>query len=242
MTQPSGRAVRAVRVALALAWMAAAWLGMTAAHAFQVRPVRVELSARAPTAQLLVSNPGPHPVLLQAQALHWAQDERGERLEPDADLIVNPPIFELAPGAQQLVRVGLRRPLPAGRQRTWRLWLSQVALPADGAAGGVQMLVRVSLPVFGEGDGLGGPEPAWRLEPGGRALVLNNGGARHLHVRTLRLVDEAQAPLTLGPCYALAGGRCRWVLPAAWVGRALSVDADTDVGPWRGRVDAVHAD
>jgi fimbrial chaperone protein len=205
--------------------------------AFQVRPVRVELGARQPSAQLVVSNPTERPVLIQAQVWSWSQEAGQERLDPAADLIVNPPIFELAPGAQQVVRVGLRQGLPPGQEQTWRLWLSQVATPGAAGEPGVQMLLRVSLPVFGAGEGLAGPQPRWQRQDRGATLVLANEGARHVHVRELRLQTEGEPARALGPCYALAGGVCRWTLPPEWQDRSVRAEADTSAGRLRTQLD-----
>ena len=95
--------------------------GVGSTHAFQVRPVRVELGSRLPASQLVVSNPTAQTVLIQADAFDWTQDKDQEHLDPSASLIVNPPIFELAPGAQQVVRVGLRRAVEGGVQKHHRV-------------------------------------------------------------------------------------------------------------------------
>ena len=113
------------------AWLLALVLGSSAAQAFQVRPVRVDLGSRQPAAQLVVSNPTAQTMLIQADAFEWLQARDKESLNPTEHLIVNPPIFELAPGAQQVVRVGLRRAVEAAVELPYRIWLTQVATPAD---------------------------------------------------------------------------------------------------------------
>ncbi|OSZ65761.1 molecular chaperone [Hydrogenophaga sp. IBVHS2] len=205
-------------------------------QAFQVRPVRVDLGARQAAGQLVVSNPTERPVLVQAQVWLWSQEATQDRLEPAADLIVNPPIFELAPGAQQVVRVGLRQPLPPGREQSWRLWLSQVATPGAPGDGGVQMLLRVSLPVFGVGEAVPDPAPRWQRQDAG-SVALSNDGGRHVHVRELRLQSDGLPAQSLGPCYALPGGGCRWTLPREWHGRPLRLEADSDAGRLRAQFD-----
>jgi len=205
-------------------------------HAFQVRPVRVDLGVRQAAAQLVVSNPTDRVLLLQAQVWSWSQEATQDRLEPAADLIVNPPIFELAPGAQQVVRVGLRQSLPPGREQSWRLWLSQVATPGAPGDGGVQMLLRVSLPVFGVGEAVPDPAPRWERQDAG-TVALSNDGGRHVHVRELRLQSDGLPAQSLGPCYALPGGGCRWALPREWQSRPLRLEADSDAGRLRAQFD-----
>ena len=220
-------------LAHALLW--AALLTGQAAHAFQVRPVRVDLGRRAPATQLMVHNPTPRPLLLQAEVFAWTQDGTSDELRPSTALIVNPPIVEITPGASQVVRVGLRGAVEAGVERSFRLWLTQVATP-ELLESGVQLLMRVSLPVFVTGTGTAGAQPVWRHS--GTGVELRNQGARHLQVRALKLTGSDGRNTTLGPCYALPDGLCHWPLPAGWAPGALRWEADSDAGPLAGALDA----
>lgn len=223
---------------LTLAALLGLLAGIGSAQAFQVRPVRVELGSRLPASQLVVSNPTAQTVLIQAEAFDWTQDKDQEQLHPSASLIVNPPIFELAPGAMQVVRVGLRRAVEGGVQKHHRVWLSQVATPGADTGNGVQMLLRVSLPVFVTGSGTGAPQAVWQRQASGGMIELGNSGQRHLHVRELRLQAEGEKPTTLGPCYALPGGLCRWPVPADWRHKAVHIEADSDAGTLRSQFEA----
>lgn len=233
---PPGSGWQRALVLLALVWQLCA----APAGAFQVSPVRVDLNPRQSATQMVVSNPGTQTLLVQAEAFDWTQQHDQDQLRPSQSLIVNPPIFELAPGAQQVLRVGLRRGAEPGVERAYRLWLSQVPTPAAGADTGVQMLLRLSLPVFVVGADTGAPQPRWRSE--GHAteavIALDNAGSRHLHVRELRLRTEGTVALALGPCYALPAGQCRWAVPETLRGRTLHLEADTDAGPMQTRIDA----
>ncbi|MBL0943394.1 MAG: molecular chaperone [Hydrogenophaga sp.] len=227
-----------MRAALIAAHIAAlaGLLFAQSAQAFQVRPVRVDLGSRAAATQLMVHNPTPRPLLLQAEVFDWSQPaEAGDELRPSTALIVNPPILEIAPGASQVVRVGLRGPVEAGVERSYRLWLTQVATP-ELLESGVQLLMRVSLPVFVTGAGTPGPQPHWKL--GENGVELRNSGLRHLQVRALKLTASDGRQATLGPCYALPAGLCRWALPAGWTPGALRWEADSDAGPLAGALDA----
>jgi fimbrial chaperone protein len=218
-----------------LAALFALLAGMGHAQAFQVRPVRLDLGARQPASQLLVTNPTARTLLIQAEAFDWSQDKDQEILNPSTNLIVNPPIFELAPGAQQVVRVGMRRAIEGGVQKHHRVWLSQVATPGADSESGVQMLLRVSLPVFVTGSGTGAPQAVWHRQAVSGAIELGNSGQRHLHVRELRLLAEGEKTATLGPCYALPGGLCRWQVPADWRNKVVHIEADSDAGILRSK-------
>lgn len=216
----------------------AAWLALACwpcAEAFQVRPVRLDLGSRATASQLVVHNPTSRPLVLQAEVFDWAQNGGMDELAPSRSLIVNPPIVEIAPSASQVVRVGLRGPVEAGVERSHRVWLSQVPSP-DAGDDGVQLLLRVSLPVFVTGAGTAAPRPSWRLED--HALRLQNDGGRHVQVRSLKLVAGDGRSTVLGPCYALPSSHCRWRLPDGWSGGALRLEADSDAGVLREALDA----
>lgn len=214
-------------------------LGAGSAQAFQVRPVRVDLGGRQPASQLVVTNPTSNTMLIQAEAFDWSQTRDKDSLNPSTNLIVNPPIFELAPGAQQVVRVGLRRAIESGVEVPYRIWLTQVATPGETTDSGVQMLLRVSLPVFVTGAGTGSPQAVWQRDAADGAVEMGNSGARHLHVRELRLVSDGARAESLGPCYALPGGLCRWAVPAALRDKAFRIEADSDAGLLRSTVEAL---
>lgn len=220
-------------------WLLALSLCASAVHAFQVRPVRLDLGSRQPAAQLVVSNPTAQTMLIQADAFEWLQSRDKESLNPTEHLIVNPPIFELAPGAQQVVRVGLRRAVESAVELPYRIWLTQVATPGEASDTGVQMLLRVSLPVFVTGAATGLAQAVWQRDATDGAVELGNSGARHLHVRELRLATDGAAPQSLGPCYALPGGKCRWPVPAALRDKPLRIEADSNAGMLRTQVDAL---
>lgn len=219
-----------------LALIALVLASVPAAQAFQVRPVRLDLGSRVAASQLMVHNPTNRPLLLQAEAFDWSQDGGADQLKPTQVLIVNPPIFEIAPGATQVVRVGLRKAVESGVERAHRIWLSQVHTPAEGDDG-VQLLLRVSLPVFVTGVATPPALPRWQRN--GDGLELHNAGGRHLQVHAMQLQSDQGAKASFGPCYALPGQLCRWNLPAGWSAATTRFDADTSAGPQRGVVDAL---
>jgi len=107
------------------AW-AAALLALAAAHAaqagsFSATPVRVTLSPASRTASLTIENKGDEEVLVQSQVMAWSQRDGGDVLEESRELLISPPIFRIAPGAAQTLRIGLmRRPDPSRQLDSWR--------------------------------------------------------------------------------------------------------------------------
>jgi len=114
------------------------------AGSLRVDPVRLEINAGRRTATVTIRNDEATPVTIRAYALTWDQ-ANGEDVYGDTDaVIVSPPIFTIAPGASQLVRVGLRS--PSGGGRAYRVIIEEV--PGASPAGGVQVALRLNLPLF----------------------------------------------------------------------------------------------
>ncbi len=207
---------------------------------FQVTPVRVELSAQQATAALTVSNNGTEPVVVQLQSSAWAQDAGNDQYSDTNDLIASPPIFTILPGAEQIVRVGLRRRPDASAELSYRLYLQEVpAAPAPGFRG-LQMALRIGIPVFVEATSKSGPELRWTVEKaaaGQLKVVLHNAGKAHIQVTDFKVTvpGSAQAlALQQVSFYLLPAQQRSWILPlnpAVTLGaRTLHVTAFTDAG------------
>ena len=104
--------------------------GMLAAAAsagsLSVSPIRVEIAPGQRSVTLIVRNDGDQTTLVQTQLVAWSQADNEDRLEPTTDLLASPPIFELVPGGVQTVRLALRRPADADRERSYRILVSEV--------------------------------------------------------------------------------------------------------------------
>ena len=83
---------------------------------------------------------------------------------------MSPPIATIAPDKEQIIRVGLRRAPDKERELSYRLFLQEVPAPPKPGFQGLQVALRVGLPVFvqpkrsGEGDAVVGRAAA-RREP-----------------------------------------------------------------------------
>ncbi len=113
-----------------------------------IEPVVVQLAQSNRTATIRITNQGEQGVRLQAAVFRWSQ-AGADRREPTEELLVVPPIAEIAPGASQLIRVALRRPQSAPRERAYRLLLQDIGPTAgDGVENLVRMPVSHDLPVL----------------------------------------------------------------------------------------------
>lgn len=100
------------------------WLAVSSvwAGSFQVSPIRLQLSLRERATALHLANTGDTALVLHAEVMHWSQDTQGQDLlEPSNDLVLSPPVVNLPPGGQQVVRLArLAAPDPL-RPRSYRL-------------------------------------------------------------------------------------------------------------------------
>lgn len=189
------------------------------AAGLQVAPVSLTLAATQNAEALWLSNTSDEVVHAQIRVYRWTQDEKGDQLTPTRDLLTSPPMLELAPGERHLVRAIRLATAPGdGAEHHYRLIIDE--LPVEGAAGGgLQYVLRYSVPVFVQPKGAPPSPPAlqWALGREGDKWMLqvaNSGGTR-AQLADLAYTDAAGqrsvvAPGLLG--YVLPGARMRWPL------------------------------
>jgi fimbrial chaperone protein len=199
--------------------------------------LRVDLGPNQPPAVLTLHNEGDTPALVQLQTFAWTDGGVTEGLPPTDDILAAPPVFEVAPGATQLVRLGLRRPAAGNVERAYRLIIAEVPSAVASDGGGITFVLRLSLPVFVTPPGAV-PAPTWTASASadGRGEVrLVNAGTAHLTLRDLRVVDPESQRVLLEvpqPRPVLAGGEYRWRLDGSSgrLPRKLKITAETNAG------------
>lgn len=224
---------------LALALVPAAQAGN-----FSVSPVRITLSPTSLTTALTMENRGDEQVLVQSRVQAWAQRDGGDVLEDSRELLVSPPIFRIAPGATQTLRIGLmRRPDPS-RELTYRLFLQEIPPPPTPGQG-ASVALRLSLPVFVAPLVPAAPQLRWEVKPasdGTLTLTLANAGNSHvqLTVAKLLLLDGTLLAEAETFAYVLAGQARSWTLKPKqpWSGGALKLAARTDAGEVNAEINA----
>lgn len=209
---------------------AAAVLGSVAGCALagvSIEPVVIQMAQAHRAATIRITNRGEQALRLQAAVFRWSQ-AGADRREASDELLVVPPIAEIAPGASQLIRVALRRPQPAPRERAYRLLLQDVG---PTAGGGVESQVRMplshDLPVLVAPAGppvraitwaACGPsgDAAPSTTPPGPCLRLANQGSLRLKFDALILAgpDGEQRLALRAPINLLAGSFLDLPLPA----------------------------
>jgi fimbrial chaperone protein len=160
---------------LAAAAFSAGVPGSALAGSLSVDPIRLEISQGRRTATLRVRNQEQAPVTIRAYALTWTQVDGEDRYEDSSAVIVSPPIFTIPAGGTQLIRVGLRT--ASSDPRAYRLMVEEV--PQASPGGGVQVALRLNLPLFSMMNAGTAAELGWAASRGadGRWTVeaVNNG-------------------------------------------------------------------
>ena len=191
------------------------------AGSLRVGPTRLDLSARHPVAVLEVQNTADSATLAQVDTFFWTQRGGGDLLEPTTELVATPLVLNLAPGETHLVRVGLREPNRSPVERSYRLFVREVA-PASVPGSGLRFAVRIGVPVFALPADMrpGGamPELSWRWIPdieGCASVQISNPSERHDRVLSAQMLSRAGEVLWQAsePAYLLPGSR-RLLLPA----------------------------
>jgi len=102
------------------------------AGSLKINPVHINLPAANKSVSLKMTNGAAANVSVRVLTYGWTQVDGRDVYTPTNNVIVSPPIFTIAPGATQLVRVGLRT--PASSPQAYRLVVEEV--PEAGPAGG----------------------------------------------------------------------------------------------------------
>lgn len=199
----------------------AACAGSAVAAEFSLNPTRVHLDRRRAIETVVVGNADTRPLSFEVSIERWTMAADGAwQLQPSGDLVVHPLLFTVPPGSQARLRVGTLSTAVEG-ERAYRIELQQ--LPGDDADAGIQveLLTRISVPVFVHAPGaeaeLALAEPA--IDGAGLRVALANTGSRYLPPQQarLRLLDgqgrvQHEASVDVG--YVLAGARLPLRLPA----------------------------
>jgi fimbrial chaperone protein len=207
------------------------------AGSFKVSPVRIELSARRPHTTVAVTNLGEENTTIQVQVLRWMAKGSGEAYAETGDILLNPPIFTLAPGRSQHMRLGLREPKTGPQEIGYRLILEEVPRPMKPGVTGVATFLRISVPVFVPPTSKAAPDLAWRLtaQDGKLKLSVENRGPVHVQFKRMGLATrEHPEPDRMENVakYVLPGGSREWTIRDERLLReaVILVKTETDQG------------
>lgn len=189
------------------------------AGSFQVSPVSATLSRGQPVSALTVRNTGAAAAVIQLETMAWSQPNGKDRYVPTPDILATPPIFTIAPGGTQVIRVGSRRP-PDTTERAYRLFLREVPPPPKPGFSGLRMNLQISLPVFVQQDVAATPQLEWQAEKtaaGETRIRVTNRGQTHARLSGFKLsAASGNKPLPMEDhvVYVLPGATHDWLLNA----------------------------
>jgi fimbrial chaperone protein len=217
-----------------LAGVPSAWAG-----GVQVVPIRVDISAAHPIATMTVSNFNDAPMVMQLESMSWLQRDGKDQYVATDELLAVPPIFKIAPGSEQLVRVGLRQPPDPTREWAYRLFLTEVPAPLKFAQNGIQVRLQLIVPVFvapvTKGSAnlqVSGARQISDAEDDKLSFTLVNNGTVHIRAHSVQALSSTapdSKPLAeVDGGYLLAGTSRNLSLSLPPHARALSVRVISD--------------
>lgn len=202
---------------------------------FEIAPVVLELSSSRTAGVIKIVNNDNHNVSLQLRAYDWRQVDSKDDLQPTQSLILSPPVFSLAPGASQVIRVVAKEPA-APAEIAYRLLIDEIPSAAEGAT--INFKFRISMPVFIAPVAPPKAQLEYQLRAGKplRLLVENTGNRRaRLLDLALTLPNGKKLSAPAGSnSYTLAGLTRQYLIesdtPLA-VGSRVKLTANSDAGP-----------
>lgn len=116
-----------------------------------VSPVRIELSNDHSKDVVRVINQVDKTMSYQVEVVAWSQtNERREIYTPTEDIIAVPPLFSIAPGEEQIIRLGMISDADASVERSYRMFITELApqQEEESRSTGVNMRLQLGIPVF----------------------------------------------------------------------------------------------
>ncbi|MDE2305208.1 MAG: molecular chaperone [Gammaproteobacteria bacterium] len=207
--------LRGLSVTFASIALAAAHLA--AASTFEIAPIRVELGGARHIAVLTLTNVEDAPVVVEMHVEDWSQTDGVDRLQDTKDLLGTPPVMQIAPHAQQIVRVALMRAPDPTRELSYRVILQEVPRAAPKNFEGLRVALRLSVPIFvAPAHGKAQGTLAWRgkwLPDGKLRLSATNDGTGHVEVTDFALrIGAAEILRNVAAKYVLPGSTMSWTL------------------------------
>ena len=213
-------------LALALLTAAVFTSGIASAGGLQVSPVTLALAQAERAGIFTISNNSEIPMNAQARIFKWTQTPEDEYvLEPTSDLVISPPIMQLAPGVPQELRV-IRTQAPGANEQQYRLVIDQLpnAAAAEPAKGGkvkkgISILIRHNIPVFLNSTARPAVQLQWRAEAAGKdktRISMQNTSVHRAQIAKIWLEKGDKTT-------ELSGGLTGYALPGSTLVREFNI-------------------
>ncbi|MBE1162027.1 fimbrial biogenesis chaperone [Dyella acidiphila] len=204
------RSIRAVFATVIVALCAAAQ-----ATSLQISPVTVDMPSDANAVGITLSNPGTQPLYGQVRVFRWGQNDTGDTLDATQDIVASPPLIQVAPHSDQLVRLVRQTQDAVATEQSYRILIDEIPHAGSDETNGVTIRLRYSVPIFIHPAGaIGKPNLSWQLlhDAQGWLLHVANTGNRHGQIGEVKLLAGGKT-LTLNKGllgYVLAGREQQW--------------------------------
>lgn len=197
-----------------LALAPSAWAG-----SFSVSPTRIELQPGQRAAVVTLRNVDAAPLTIQIELVDWSQSTGDDQYTPSRELLATPPVFTLAPQSEQVVRIALRGVPDQATEKAYRIFFQEVPRAAEPGFNGLNVALRVGVPIFTQPLQAAAGKLEWALHEAGDGklrIEASNRGNAHVQVTGFEL-SMAGVP------DRLPVEQMRYVLPGATIG--WTVDA-----------------
>lgn len=186
-----------------------------AAAGLQISPISLTIPSDKKADEIWLRNAGDDVVHAQVRVYRWSQADGEDVLTPDTAIAASPPMVQVAPDQQQLVRVVRVGALaaPAAQERSYRVLIDELPIKkANAPKAGLDFVFRYSVPVFIAGTGPQKPQLEWSVQQQGQHawLLVRNSGSRHG-----QLADISFKPPN-GKSTVVAAGLAGYVLPGQY--------------------------
>lgn len=209
-------------------------VGLAQAQSLRVAPTSVEILAPGATATITVRNVGRQPMTIQARVFAWSSGGATDVLANTRDVVISPPITQLAPGSVQTLRIVRTSKKPIRSEESYRLFVDELPNRTGSRYSGVDFVTRLRIPVFLTPKSATSQPVQWRVRSsGGRSyLEAQNSGGVRVKISDLRVsAGNRQVMITPGLAgYVLSGSVARWPLPKGSQ-TGMSVRASSNFGP-----------
>jgi fimbrial chaperone protein len=215
--------------------------GFAGAAEWEIDPVRVELSPEQQTTVITLKNTSDKPTSIQIDVVGWAQLDGKDVYTASRELLVSPPIVTIPAKSEQVVRAALRRQADANSELSYRINLQELPPPPVPGFTGIQVALRISLPVFVQSQkGNAAPKMVWnvvRMPDNSLKVGLKNQGNAHVHITDFSLyLPGGNQAIASEPSasYVMAGQTREWLLKLASLDKIadgrLQLKGYTDAG------------
>ncbi|GAB7128431.1 molecular chaperone [Silvimonas sp. JCM 19000] len=190
-----------------------------AANYLQISPILLEMQQGQTAAGLRLRNPGDEAVNGQVRVYRWSQVDGEDQLVPATDVIASPPIIQVDPQGEQLVRLVRTGGGSVNEEQSYRLLVDELPGGRIDQQNNVRLRLRYSIPVFVLPPGTPQPDLKWTIAPKGKMLSLRslNRGKLHARISSATLVTAQGKKVTIAEGllgYTLAGQQRNWDIPA----------------------------